>query len=862
MTEQSIGEQLLTFYANEGWKLVRVSRKTKRCVDAEWQRHEVSEEDIAAWLGRGGNVGVQAGEVSGWICGVDPDCPEAVALAPRFLPHTPSIYKGDEHPSIFVYRSPGLEFKQFRDLDEEPMMDIKASADGAGHMFVVPPSIHPTKGAYAWTRGFNPAAIAETPATELRAIVGRLATAALIARLLPASGRHNFALALAGYMLRNGVSSEHVLQILLEAWRFKAAPRKGLRDLERIVADTEEKLRRGVPIKGGRTLAEMFPKLSSKIAKFLGWDRADERENYEGIKRVLPDFPTDAALHMPPGHELDERGVYRLSYKARGDGIEEVRDQIAHAPLVISARTSDIHDNTESATLLYRRGNEWKELAVSRTTIATAREITATAASGVPVNSNNASKVVGYLSEFESYNLDRLPHRRTAKQLGWLGDSGKDGFLAGGELIGGENLEFRGSDQGDEQIAAGFGQQGTHKEWYAAVEKLAAYPRVYLGIYGSLAPPVLAIVGAPNFIIDWSNPTSTGKTTTLKVAASCWGSSDERSPAKVLYSWDATRVWTERAAAVLNCLPLILDESKRARNQRAVAQTLYDIANGSGRGRGTPRGLARAGAWTTVLLSTGEAPVTSFTEDGGTRARAISLWGPPFGGADEATGKLVGTIRAAVDANYGHAGPMLVEHLIENRASWGEYRDEYRKLKADYAKVAGDDPVLGRLGEYFAALALTATLAEEAKAIPVFKDPIVKLWDVLRASGADADRAKVALEMVTSWMFSHQHEFYGRHREDQTAEAIPPSAGWAGRWEKGEDWESVMFLPDCLKKVLTKLDFPDPESIVRSWRDRGWLEVGNDRKRTTQKKKFLGSATWMVVIRRGAFDVDGESDVT
>jgi putative DNA primase/helicase len=322
---------------------------------------------------------------------------------------------------------------------------------------------------------------------------------------------------------------------------------------------------------------------------------------------------------------------------------------------------------------------------------------------------------------------------------------------------------------------------------------------VYLSIYASLAPPVLAIVGAPNFMIDWSNPTSTGKTTTLKVAASCWGSSDERSPEKVLYSWDATRVWTERAASVLNCLPLILDESKRARNQKAVAQTLYDISNGSGRGRGTPRGLARAGAWTTVLLSTGEAPVTSITEDGGTRARTISLWGPPFGRADEETGAVVASIRAAVDTHHGHAGALLVEHLVAHRGKWGRYRDDYRKLMAAYAKAAGDDPVLARLGEYLAALALTAALAEEAGAIPTFDYPVVKLWDALRACGAEADRAKVALEMVTSWAHSHQHEFFGRHREDSTGEAIPPVRGWAGAWDKGDEWEIVVFLPDRIR---------------------------------------------------------------
>jgi hypothetical protein len=38
-----------------------------------------------------------------------------------------------------------------------------------------------------------------------------------------------------------------------------------------------------------------------------------------------------------------------------------------------------------------------------------------------------------------------------------------------------------------------------------------------------------------------------------------------------------------------------------------------------------------------VLISSGETPVTSFTEDGGTRARALCVWGAPFGPSSDAT---------------------------------------------------------------------------------------------------------------------------------------------------------------------------------------------------------------------------------
>jgi|SRR5215210_2073263 len=163
-------EQLLSWYADAGLKTVRVSRARKKNVDTAWQEREIPLEDVVAWVSRGGNIGIQVGEVSNWACGVDPDCPEAVRLAPKFLPDTLTSRKGSQPASLYVYRSPGLGFAQFKDLDGETIMDLKASNNGAGHQIVVEPSEHPDKGPYVWDGGFNPAAITEVPIAVVSAV--------------------------------------------------------------------------------------------------------------------------------------------------------------------------------------------------------------------------------------------------------------------------------------------------------------------------------------------------------------------------------------------------------------------------------------------------------------------------------------------------------------------------------------------------------------------------------------------------------------------------------------------------------------------------------------------------------------------
>src|SRR5918993_3682790 len=284
--------RLLEYYANEGIKLVRLSRKTKKPVDEEWQRRALPLEVLEEWVRSGGDVGWQCGEVSDWICTGDLDWPEARKLAPHILPETLLGAKGREDPSQYFYRSPGLGYKKFTGLDGSEIIALKASDNGAGHQVAVAPSVHRAKGPYLFVGGYNPAALAEVGKDALRKLLGSLAAAALIARELPAAkeegggGRHDLALALAGYMLRNGEALEDAEKILRGAWWVRDAPREALEDVRRSVQDTAGRLAHNEPATGGRKLEELMPGMAQKIADFLGWERADMREQRRRYMRT------------------------------------------------------------------------------------------------------------------------------------------------------------------------------------------------------------------------------------------------------------------------------------------------------------------------------------------------------------------------------------------------------------------------------------------------------------------------------------------------------------------------------------------------------------------------------------------------
>lgn len=599
------------------------------------------------------------------------------------------------------------------------------------------------------------------------------------------------------------------------------------------------------------------------------------------VLKALPEAPVDEDLVVPPGWQLRPHQLCRVTENDNGGSKVTV---IASAPLLITGRMHDITEGTEAVQLCWHRDGVWRRHTTDRALVAKNRSIVDLAGYGLPVTDRTAPDTIEYLSQFEALNMPALPRAQVSRQMGWQGDGGALGFLCGRRLIrpDGEELEaanletldprhwdrswiaFRGQDHGEEQLADGFQQAGTFEEWRTEVATLAAaYPRVGLAIYAALTPPLLEVLAARNFIVDWSFSTSTGKTSALRVAASCWGCPDERAPASIVGSWDATRIWIEQACSVLRGMPLILDDTKRAKDPKIVGQVLYDVAMGRGRGRGAARGgTRRTSTWQTVLLSTGEAPATAFTRDGGTVARCLVIWGPPFERADETTAPIVHRLDLSTLANYGHAGPRVVQFLMRHRPKWADWRKAAHQLSKRYLDRAGGKEVGCRLAVHFGTLHAAARVAHAALGLEWDPEQILEpLWgDVLREV-EDADRPEQALAYVVSWASANSASFWGRHQTINIASNDPkvPHGGWAGRWDKRE-WEYLAWYPHRLRELLEAATF-DVESVLRMWRDRGWILAGADGK-STRGITVAGHKPRLVCISRQAIEriTGGDSD--
>lgn len=567
-------------------------------------------------------------------------------------------------------------------------------------------------------------------------------------------------------------------------------------------------------------------------------------------------------LRVPSGYTLAPAGVFRLVETPEG----VLPTRIAHRPILPTGELVDVDGGAVSVLLEWadpRVPTGWASTVVSASACQDFQSLLALGDRGAPVPGAFAREIATWLDHVREANTDSIPRARTSTRMGFVDSAflwGHSAISADGSAAvsdspaewGDGRVRLR-AEEGRGQVASAFAARGTLDGWRAAVALATPFPSVMLALYASLAAPLLHVIpDAPNMIVDWSGETSHGKTTTLRVAGSCWGMPDERGAgggSGVVVSWDATPAGIESLADMTQHMPIMLDDTKRATaagRSEFVAQMIYQVSQGAGRVRGNVSGGMRQVAhWRCILLTTGEAPATSFTEDAGARARVLVLQGSPFGPGDHR--EAVDRLRAGVAAHHGHAGPEVVRWLLSHPERWQGIRDSY---EAHRIKRSTGDAVAARAAHFLALLTAGAWVAHDLIGLPrPTVDPLAVAADAVRAGVADTDRPAAALRSVYGWAVQHQAEFWGRHVQDRDGTPRQPSRGWAGAWDRGEDWARIAFSRDALARILVHLGH-DPTAIAAAWQERAWRQ--NDGRHLNPWVRADGERDRMVCITREA----------
>lgn len=566
------------------------------------------------------------------------------------------------------------------------------------------------------------------------------------------------------------------------------------------------------------------------------------------VPKGLPSVICLSDLTVPVNYEVTLQGVFSREPDAKGTGWTKTR--LAQGPILPVAVSQDIHDSQAILTMIWRTPTgRWVIEHVPRDTIYDARKLASLARNGAPVSSNNAKDVMKFIEEFEAENGSAMVDALGCSRLGWIKVNGEWDFLLPEGCVGHSEVLLQ-PPSGAESIAQAASKRGVYEKWQEAVGLIQDHPVPMLSIYHAVSGLLLERLGAPNFVIDFAGETSRGKTTTLRLEASVWGNGDVTGHTLV-NSWEMTQVAIERTAAFLYNLPVILDDTKRAKEPRArtVTNVIYELANGRGRARGKPNGMRVTDTWHCPAASSGESSAVDFANAAGARARTLSVRMLPFGEPSVETGNKIARVNKILARHYGHLGRECAKLLLQNEDMLPylqDFYDQKRKELVDRADTA--DGVAQRCLVYVAILATAAELAHAA-GLPGSPDKAIEVaYQAALASSEDSDKPLEAMRRFNSWLWGNSEKFYGQARDRGQ-----PMGGWWGVWNTSEeDWQYLYLRPDKFNELMVQWNH-EPAEIIDRWRKRGWLKMDSKGEIELQMKHMPGKPR-MYWIRREALE--------
>jgi uncharacterized protein (DUF927 family) len=467
------------------------------------------------------------------------------------------------------------------------------------------------------------------------------------------------------------------------------------------------------------------------------------------------------------------------------------------------------------------------------------------------------------MAQLSSYSAACHPKKRARLTLttGWYGNSH---YVLPHKTYGVENEEI--VRLSSETKVQDYAIRGTLSEWQEHVGKYAeSNPILQLGILLALSSVLLTPLNRGNFGLHILGNSSCGKSTVLHVVASVFGVE--------FRSWRTSDNAAESWGMLSNDNIMILDDIGQALAD-VVAQMIYMLGNGQGKGRANRNGIARdVIKFKVCFLSSGELDIETKLNDGkwnqtycgGQSVRLIEIQadaGKGYGvfeylhGFQDGAALSKHLVQSAA-ANSGVLGDAWLEYLVRNRESVKEEIKVYEAEFADRAALEEDaDGQVKRVCDSFSLMAATGEVMINAGLLNWSSGQAINAcisefsrWIAARGGMESHELNQLVTDLKEFF------EKYGSARfENAWAKKIMNKSTPSG-WKEGtvddiqkilnragfrkpndtesaempEEW-TYYFLPEVLKKEILK--GKNPKTILPKLIEKGILVPDNQGKST------------------------------
>lgn len=477
-------------------------------------------------------------------------------------------------------------------------------------------------------------------------------------------------------------------------------------------------------------------------------------------------------------------------------------DSIAcYHPILPVKRLVNIETNQEKMVIAFNKDGQWKEQVYEKATILSSTKIvSAMANSGILISSESSKFLVKYLLEVEAFNIHQIITERSTSRMGWL-DKGEV-FMPyiKKDVVFDSESSFQG-------LFKSMTAKGNKAQYLTLLKRIRQYKRKepMMCVAASLASVLVKPCGALPFIFHLFGEAGKGKTISLMLASSIWGSPDENG-----YMADpkSTKTAFEMRLNFLNNLPFICDDMAQlkkfvtSQKNGDFADFIYLVCSGKGNERSNIHlGLQNQTTWRNSSITSSEKPITSEISNGGELLRVVEL--------QTEAGNIFEKSKETADFLRGNYGFIGVEFIRTVQDLGDKVKDIYNGY---IDRIRKKDPLNEKEGKQINSVALMLT-ADFILTEYIIKDNIFLDFDLcfnLIKSNKQMSDNERAYEFILNEISLYKKRFeegefepdqrWGYFKDDNVL--INPNV-FSGMAERG-NFNKKMFVEWACEKALAE----------------------------------------------------------
>lgn len=290
----------------------------------------------------------------------------------------------------------------------------------------------------------------------------------------------------------------------------------------------------------------------------------------------------------------------------------------------------------------------------------------------------------------------------------------------------------------------------------------------------------------------------------------------------------------EKSIALHTHIPIFINDIHNMR-KNVASKMLYFIESGKGGGRGgVGRGSQSSRDLRTILYTTSESPLLNdgASENKGELARGFEFHGSPL---EEKNIKLALKIENILENNYGYAGRLFIQNLLDRNGNFNDIISKYEEIKLTLIDE-NQSNILNRLIPNLAGVILAGILANEILDLGLTEDKITQdvmsCIEIVKEEIDDKPYHVTALETVADFLITYKNMFYYQGYADPSSDieqdkAIREVYGNKkyGVWRDDEGYIGVIKTE---LEYFLKQEGIDPKRCYRGWKEDGYIDTDKD----------------------------------